>query len=108
VTITFSENLDGELAFEDLGGKCRKMQARAERLEGRLVTGVLNDTLKYSDDAGVLQKEWTVRAFEAVLEARGMRSFPDEDPKEGLVEIIRDRKRKGQRRREDGSYTRDT
>jgi monolysocardiolipin acyltransferase len=54
VTITFGENLDGELAFGDLGEKCRKMQARAERLEGRLVTGVLNDTLKYSDDAGVL------------------------------------------------------
>jgi monolysocardiolipin acyltransferase len=107
VTITFGDNLDGELAFGGLGKKCRKMQARAERLEGRLVTGVLNDTLKYSNDDGVLKKEWTMKACKAVLEARGMRSFPDEDSKEGLVETIRDRRRKGQRR-EDGSYTRDT
>jgi len=108
VSITFGEKLDGDRAFGDLRDRWKKMRARAEKVDGRLDTGVLNDTLKYSDEAVAIRKECTMRVRKAVLDVRRTRGHADEDPKGGLVETyaLEGAKREGWK--EDGSWTRDT
>jgi len=108
VSITFGERLDGERVFGDLRERWKKMHARVEKMEGKLETGVLNDVLKYSDEAVALRKECTMRVRAAVLNIRRTRGHPDEDPKTSLSETwtIEGEKREG--RKGDGSYTRDT
>jgi monolysocardiolipin acyltransferase len=86
VSITFGDKLDVEQAFGDLRNRWKKMRARAEEMDGKLETGVLNDRLKYSDEAVALRKECTMRVRQAVLDVRRSRGLPDEDPKGALAE----------------------
>lgn len=109
VSITFGDKLDGEKVFGDLRARWQAMRARAEAKSGEhLEVGVLNDTLKYSDEAVALRKECTTRVRQAVLDVRRTRGHPDEDPKAGLAETwkIEGPKREGEK--DDGSWTKDT
>jgi monolysocardiolipin acyltransferase len=109
VSITFGDKLDGERAFGDLRNRWKKMRARAEKMDGKLDTGVLNDRLKYSDEAVALRKECTMRVRKAVLDVRRSRGLPDEDPKGALAATYAlegTKSREG--KQDDGSFTKDT
>ncbi|KAF2027947.1 hypothetical protein EK21DRAFT_70829 [Setomelanomma holmii] len=108
VRVTFGERLDAEEAFGDLRRRWKQIRAREEQAEGTLAIGVLNDTLKYSDEAVSLRKECTRRIRQAVLDVRRQRGYPEDDPKNSLAETWL---REGPQReglKKDGSITKDT
>jgi monolysocardiolipin acyltransferase len=113
VTIAFGEEVDGEKVFGDLRKRWKKLvgkQKDALRKKGEnwdLVMGELTEGLKYGDEAVALRKEVTKRMRMEVLKVRKSLGYPDEDPKEGLVEtwIEEGSKREGQM--DDGSWVRD-
>jgi len=108
VRVTFGEKLDAEEVFGDLRARWKQMRANEERKGGKLQVGVLNDALKYSDEAVSIRKECTRRIRQAVLEVRRQRGYPEDDPKNGLAETwLREGPgREGHKR--DGSITKDT
>ncbi len=108
VSITFGQKLDGEQVFGDLRERWKQMRAREEKIGGALEVGVLNDELKYSDEAVALRRECTMRVRKAILEVRRLRGHADEDPKTGLVDTWRKEGPKREGRKEDGSWTKDT
>jgi monolysocardiolipin acyltransferase len=105
--------VDGEKVFGDLRKRWKKLvgkQKDALRKKGEnwdLVMGELTEGLKYGDEAVALRKEVTKRMRMEVLKVRKSLGYPDEDPKEGLVEtwIEEGSKREGQM--DDGSWVRD-
>lgn len=107
ISITFGERLDGERVFGDLRERWKQMRAAEEEAGGRLEVGVLNDALKYSDEAVELRKECTMRVRAAVLDVRRLRGHPDEDPKAGLAETWRREGPLREGRKEDGSWTKE-
>lgn len=108
ISITFGERLDGEKVFGDLRARWKQMRAKEERKGGELELGVLNDALKYSQEAVDLRKECTLRMRSAVLDVRRLRGHPDEDPKAGLADTWRREGPKREGQKEDGSWTKDT
>ncbi|KAF2187251.1 hypothetical protein K469DRAFT_570183 [Zopfia rhizophila CBS 207.26] len=109
VSITFGEKLDVERAFGDLRERWKQLRAKEEDARGaKLQVGVLNESLKYSDEAVALRKECTMRVRAAVLDVRRTRGLPDEDPKAGLAETYTAEGRRGEGKKDDGSLVRDT
>ncbi|KAI4670136.1 uncharacterized protein J4E79_000417 [Alternaria viburni] len=108
VRVTFGEKLDAEEVFGDLRARWKQMRANEESKGGKLQVGVLNDALKYSDEAVSIRKECTRRIRQAVLDVRRQRGYPEDDPKNGLAETwLREGPgREGHKR--DGSITKDT
>ena len=75
---------------------------------GDLEIGVLNDELKFGEEAVALREECTRQVRKAVLQVRSLRGLPDEDPKEGLVETWWEEGGKREGRMDDGSLVKDT
>ncbi|KAH7063840.1 hypothetical protein BKA63DRAFT_183557 [Paraphoma chrysanthemicola] len=108
VRVTFGEKLDTEAVFGDLRQRWKQMRAREEKAEGALEVGVLNDTLKYSDEAVSLRKECTKRIRQAVLDVRRQRGYPEDDPKNSLAETWLREGPEREGRKQDGSIIKDT
>lgn len=85
VRVTFGEKLDMEEVFGDLRARWKQLRAEEERKSGTLDVGVLNDALKYSDEAVKIRIECTDRIRKAVLDVRRQRGYSDEDPKNNLA-----------------------
>jgi monolysocardiolipin acyltransferase len=92
ITIAFGEEVDGERVFGDLRKKWKKlvgMQKEALRKKGehwQMAMGELTEGLKYTPEAVELRKEVTRRVRLEVAKLRRDLGFPEEDPKESLVE----------------------
>ncbi|KAF1942868.1 hypothetical protein EJ02DRAFT_453964 [Clathrospora elynae] len=108
VRVTFGEKLDAEDVFGDLRARWKKMRANEESKGGQLEVGVLNDALKYSEEAVSLRKECTRRMRQAVLDVRRQRGYPEDDPKNSLAETWLREGPGREGRKEDGSITKDT
>jgi monolysocardiolipin acyltransferase len=106
VSVTFGAKLDGEQTFGDLRERWKRLRAKGDP-GGDLEVGVLNDTLKYSDEAVALRTECTMRVRQAVLAVRRTRGLPDEDPKAGLAETYAIEGGKHEGRKDDGSIVKD-
>ena len=100
---------DREGVFHELRRKWRKLVEDNKRKEfGPLEIGVLNDDLKYGEEAVALRKECTLQVRREVLAVRRLRGLPDEDPKESLVETYREEGGKREGKMADGSLVKDT
>jgi monolysocardiolipin acyltransferase len=108
VTVTFGEKLDTEEVFGDLRRRWQQMRAKEQKAGAQLHVGVLNDALKYSDEAVSLRKECTLRMRKAVLDLRRQRGYPEDDPKNSLAGTWLREGPGREGRKQDGSITRDT
>jgi len=116
ITVAFGESVDGEQIFGDLRQRWKRLvtlQREALRRKGAddgLVVGELTEGLKYNDEAVALRKEVTRRVRQEVLKVRRSLGYPDEDPKEGLVETWIEEGASGKRegKMKDGSWVKDT
>lgn len=110
ISITFGEKADREAVFGDLRQRWQKLKAMAEEDNpgDKNQVGILNEELKYGQEAVELRKECTERVRALVLEVRRSRGLPDEDPKQGLVETwLREGPGK-EGKMQDDSWIRDT
>jgi len=107
VRVTFGEKLNAEEAFGDLRARWKQMCAEEEQKSGALKVGVLNDALKYSDEAVKIRMECTDRIRKAVLDVRRQRGYSDEDPKNNLASTWLREGPKREGRQDDGSVTRE-
>lgn len=107
VRVTFGEKLNAEEVFGDLRARWKQMCAREGQESDALKVGVLNDALKYSDEAVRIRIECTDRIRKAVLEVRRQRGYSDEDPKNNLAStwLREGPSREGQQ--DDGTVTRE-
>ncbi|KAF2015477.1 hypothetical protein BU24DRAFT_421784 [Aaosphaeria arxii CBS 175.79] len=103
VRVTFGEKLNTEEVFGDLRRRWKQMRTREEQKNGEMEVGVLNDELKFSDEAVRLRIECTKRVRAAVLDVRRRDGWPDEDPKAGLAETYAHEGRPGEGKKKDGS-----
>ncbi|KAH6625717.1 hypothetical protein C7974DRAFT_396592 [Boeremia exigua] len=85
VRVTFGEKLNTEEVFGDLRARWRQLREKEEQKNGTLDIGVLNEALKYSDEAVRIRIECTDRIRKAVLDVRRQRGYSDEDPKNNLA-----------------------
>jgi len=108
IRVTFGEKLDAEEVFGDLRRRWKQMRVKEEKANGEMAVGVLNDTLKYSEEAVSLRKECTRRMRQAVLDVRRQRGYPQDDPKNDLAETWLREGPQREGRKEDGSITKDT
>jgi monolysocardiolipin acyltransferase len=108
VTVTFGEKLDTEEVFGDLRRRWQQLRANEQTAGAQLEVGVLNDALKYSDEAVSLRKECTLRMRKAVLDLRRRRGYPEDDPKNSLAGTWLREGPDREGRKQDGSITRDT
>ena len=72
-----------------------------------MAMGELTEGLKYGEEAVELRKEVTRRMRMEVLKVRRDLGFPEEDPKEGLVETWIEEGGKREGRMDDGSWVRE-
>lgn len=89
VEVTFGKKVDCETIFGDMRRRWREIKAKAEQESPTakdLPFGTLSDKLLHDSEAIALRKEVANRVRELVLEVRRSRGWPDEDPKQGLVE----------------------
>lgn len=92
IRIAFGESVDGERIFGDLRARWRNLlRLEKEALvrrgeEMNLEMGELTEGLKYGTEAVALRKEVTNRIRIEVSKVRRSLGYPDEDPKQGLVE----------------------
>lgn len=108
ISITFGEELDVENTFGDLRDRWKRLREQEEKASGeKLDVGVLNEKLKYSEDAIELRKECTMRVRAAVLAVRRSRGHADEDPKAGLAETYRIEGSAGEGKKDDGCIVKD-
>ena len=114
VKIAFGEKVDGEKVFGELRARWKrlvKLQKDAlvkKGLPTDLEMGDLSEGLKYCSEAVALRKEVTRRIRLEVLKVRRELGYPDEDPKEGLVETWIEEGGKKTGKKEDGSYIGET
>jgi monolysocardiolipin acyltransferase len=108
VSVTFGEKLDAEEVFGDLRQRWQQMRAKEEEAGAQLEFGVVNDALKYSDEAVSLRKECTKRMRQAVLDLRRRRGYPEDDPKNSLAQTWLREGPEREGRKADGSVTKDT
>ncbi|KAF1830906.1 hypothetical protein BDW02DRAFT_641855 [Decorospora gaudefroyi] len=108
VSVTFGDKLDGEDVFGDLRARWKQMRANEEKKGGRLEVGVLNEALKYSEEAVALRTECTRRVRQAVLDVRRQRGYPEDDPKNSLAATWLREGAGREGRQEDGSITKET
>ncbi|KAF1917489.1 hypothetical protein BDU57DRAFT_513778 [Ampelomyces quisqualis] len=107
VRVTFGEKLDGDEVFGDLRRKWKQMRAEEEQGGGPLEVGVLNDRLKYSDEAVRLRKECSRRMRQAVLDVRRLRGYPEDEAKSSLAETWLREGPGREGRNDDGSITKE-
>ena len=108
--VWIGRNIGGEResVFDEMRRKWRKIVEDNKRKgAGDLDMGVLDDELKYGEEAVALRKECTMQVRKEVLAVRRMRGLPDEDPKEGLWETWREEGGKREGRMDDGSMVKD-
>jgi monolysocardiolipin acyltransferase len=95
IRIAFGDALDGEKVFGELRQRWQKLvRLQKEALvrkglvgkDWELELGELTDGLKFSSEAIALRKEVTLRIRAEVLKVRKSLGYPDEDPKEALVD----------------------
>lgn len=114
IRIAFGESIDGEKIFGELRERWKKLvslqkEALARKgLETNWEMGELTDGLKYSTEAVALRKEVTMRIRMEVLKVRRSLGYPDEDPKQGLVETWIEEGDKETGRMKDGSWVGET
>lgn len=114
IKIAFGDAIDGEKIFGDLRRRWQtlvELQREALRKKGIIwegSMGELTEGLKYGSEAVALRKEVTQRIRTEVLKVRKSMGYPDEDPKEGLVETWIEEGGAREGKMEDGSWTRDT
>jgi len=114
IKIAFGESVDGEKVFGELREKWRrlvKLQKEALMKRGESSDwemGELTEGLKYGLEAVELRKEVTNRIRNEVLKVRRSLGYPDEDPKQGLVETWIEEGPKRTGKMEDGSWVGDT
>lgn len=102
IKIVFGEKVDGEQVFGELRERWKRLvqEQREIKKDGTLPQwemGELNDHLKFGTEAVEIRVEVTKRVRNEVLKVRRSLGYPDEDPKEGLVEtwIERDLNKRG-------------
>jgi monolysocardiolipin acyltransferase len=93
------------------------MRSRWDRLKAKiekknpesrdLPVGVLSEELLNNKEAVELRKEVTLKVRNLVLDVRRSRGFPDEDPKEGLVDTWLEEGPKREGHMKDDSWVRD-
>jgi monolysocardiolipin acyltransferase len=114
IKIAFGEKVDGEKVFGELRARWKrlvKLQKEAllkKRQSTDLEMGELTEGLKYGSEAVALRKEVTMRIRMEVLKVRRALGYPDEDPKQGLVETWIEEGGKKTGKMEDGSYVGET
>lgn len=117
VRIAFGEAVDGEKVFGELRQKWQNLvRLQREALVKRgdvehdweLPMGELTDGLKYGTEAVALRKEVTLRIRQEVLKVRRSLGYPDEDPKNGLVETWIEEGGKKAGEMKDGSWVGET
>ncbi|KIN07417.1 hypothetical protein OIDMADRAFT_36919 [Oidiodendron maius Zn] len=92
IRIAFGEKVDGEKIFGDLRARWKRMVMLQKEVlikKGQSVDwemGELTEGLKYGEEAVALRMEVTDRVRQEVLKVRRSLGYPDEDPKQGLVE----------------------
>lgn len=110
IKIAFGEKVDGEKVFGELRERWKrlvKMQKEALKKKGgetEWEMGELTDRLKFGSEAVALRKEVTMRVRMEVLKVRRSLGYPDEDPKQGLVETWIEEGGKGTGKMKDGSW----
>jgi len=103
VRVTFGEKLNAEEVFGDLRRRWEAMRAKEERNGTLLEVGVLNDALKYSEEAVSLRQECTRRMRQAVLDVRRQRGYPEDDAKNSLASTwLREGGHRERRKRDNG------
>lgn len=114
IKIAFGESVDGEKVFGELRARWKrlvKLQKEALMRKGEPTDwemGELTEGLKYSSEAVELRKEVTRRVRNEVLKLRRNLGYPDEDPKQGLVETWLEEGPKETGKMEDGSWVGNT
>jgi monolysocardiolipin acyltransferase len=114
IRIAFGEKVDGEKIFGDLRQRWQRLVRlqneallrRGEVAEWKM--GELTEGLKYGSEAVALRKEVTNRIRQEVLKVRRSLGYPDEDPKQGLVETWIEEGPKDTGKMEDGSWVGNT
>ena len=114
IRIAFGESVDGEKIFGDLRERWQKLvKLQKEALVKKGLSadwelGELTEGLKYGNEVVALRKEVTTRIRQEVLKVRRSLGYPDEDPKEGLVETWTEEGPKSQGQMRDGSWVGNT
>jgi monolysocardiolipin acyltransferase len=114
IKIAFGESIDGEAIFGELREKWRRLvrlQKEALMKQGEPTDwemGELTEGLKYGPEAVELRKEVTMKVRNEVLKLRRSLGYPDEDPKQGLVETWIQEGPKQTGKMDDGSWVGDT
>jgi monolysocardiolipin acyltransferase len=114
VRIAFGESIDGEKIFGDLRLQWQRLvrlQKEAlikKGLDAHMEMGELTEGLKYAPEAVALRKEVTRRVRMEVLKVRKSLGYPDEDPKQGLVETWIEEGRSDGKKKKDGSWVGET
>jgi monolysocardiolipin acyltransferase len=114
IRVAFGESVDGERIFGDLRERWQKLvklQKEALVKKGLPVDwemGELTEGLKYGSEAVALRKEVTNRIRQEVLKVRRSLGYPDEDPKQGLVETWIEEGPNEQGKMKDGSWVGNT
>jgi monolysocardiolipin acyltransferase len=113
IKIAFGEAVDGDKVFGDLRDRWKrlvKLQKEAlvrKGLSCDLEVGELTEGLKYTYEAVALRKEATKRVRMEVLKVRSSLGYPDEDPKQGLVETWIEEGGSEKEKMKDGSWVGD-
>jgi monolysocardiolipin acyltransferase len=115
IRIAFGEKVDGEEIFGDLRARWKrlvKLQKDSLIKKGESVDwemGELTESLKYGKEAVALRMEVSDRVRQQVLKLRESLGYPDEDPKQGLVETwIEEGPSKEKGKMKDGSWVGNT
>ena len=114
IRIAFGDTVDGERIFGDLRARWKRLVGlqkealvkRGENADWEM--GELTEGLKYGSEAVALRKEVTSRVRMEVLKVRRSLGYPDEDPKQGLVETWIEEGPKETGKMQDGSWVGDT
>jgi len=113
VVVAFGEAVDGEKIFGDLRMRWKRLvnlqkdALRKKGLKDHMEMGELTDGLKYSTEAMALRMEVTKLVRNEVLKLRRSLGYPEEDPKEGLVETYIEEGGKREGRMDDGSWVKE-
>lgn len=114
IKVAFGEEVDGEAVFGELRAKWKalvELQKEALVRKGKnpeLAMGDLTEGLKYNEEVVALRAEVTKRVRQEVLKVRRNLGYPDEDPKEGLVETWIEEGGKIKGKMDDGSWVGET
>lgn len=112
VRVVFGEDVDGEAVFGDLRRKWKhlvelqKDALRRKGLDPHLEMGELTEGLKHHPEVVEMRLEVTKRMRNEILKLRRQLGYPEEDPKNGLVETWEMEGKTGKRQGEmaDGSW----